>query len=63
MANWTRNDSIRLGEIAYQEVGLTPEDAEWALMIGARMVAHGFSGYDIDQMIQGHYANALRGKL
>lgn len=62
MTNWTRNDSIRLGEVAYQ-VGLTPEDAETALMIGARMVAHGFSGYDIEQMIQSHYANALRGKL
>lgn len=32
-------------------------------MIGARMIAHGFSGYDIDEMIQRHYANQLRGKL
>ena len=59
---WTRNDSIRLGEIAMQS-GLTNSDAENALAIGARMLAHGFTGYDIDQMIQMHYANALRGKL
>lgn len=59
---WTRNDSISLGETA-MKAGLNTHDSHEALMIGARMVAHGFSGYDIDQMIQNHYANALRGKL
>lgn len=59
---WIRNDSIALGQIAMQ-AGLLPDEAENALMIGARMIAHGFSGYDIDEMIQRHYANQLRGKL
>lgn len=59
---WTRNDSIWLGETAMQ-CGLTADEAEAALMLGARMHAHGFSGYDIDQMIQYHYANAMRGNL
>lgn len=59
---WTRNDSISLGETA-MKAGLDTHNSHEALMIGARMIAHGFSGYDIDQMIQNYYANALRGKL
>ncbi|QOC59382.1 hypothetical protein SEA_LIFES_56 [Microbacterium phage Lifes] len=62
MTDWTRNDSIALGQIAMQ-AGFRPDNAQEALMIGARMIAHGFSGYDIGEMIQRHYANQLRGKL
>lgn len=51
---WTRNDSIRLGEIAYQ-VGLAPEDAEAALIQGARFLAHGFSSSEIDELIRTQY--------
>lgn len=54
MTNWTRNDSIRLGQVATQ-VGLTPEDAETALTLGARFYAHGFTGYEIDEMIRWQY--------
>ncbi|WP_018188180.1 hypothetical protein [Microbacterium sp. 77mftsu3.1] len=35
------------------------EDAEPALMVGARMIAHGFTDEDIDRMIQNHYANRI----
>lgn len=54
MSDWKRNDSIRLGEIAYQ-VGLTPEDADTALTLGARFLAHGFTGAEIDRMILAQY--------
>jgi hypothetical protein len=54
LTNWTRNDSIRLGEIAYQ-VGLTPEDAEKALIQGAKFLAHGFSDHEINELIQTQY--------
>lgn len=59
---WTRNDSISLGETA-MKAGLDTHNSHGALMIGARMVAHGFTGCDIDQMIQHYYANQLRGKF
>ncbi|QDK01329.1 hypothetical protein SEA_WATERT_59 [Microbacterium phage WaterT] len=62
MTDWTRNDSIALGQIAMQ-AGLFPDEAERAVMLGARLIAHGFSGYDIDKMIEHYYANQLRGKL
>lgn len=52
---WTRNDSIRLGEIACQ-VGLTPDDAKGALTLGARFWAHDFTGYEIENMIHWQYA-------
>lgn len=45
------------------KAGLDTHNSHEALMIGARMIAHGFSGFDIDEMIQRHYANQLRGKL
>ena len=50
MTDWTRNDSILLGETAMQ-CGLTPVEADAALMLGARMRAYGFSAYEIDEMI------------
>lgn len=59
---WTRNDSISLGETA-MKAGLNAHNSHEALMIGARMIAHGFSGYEIDEMIQHHYENQLRGRL
>lgn len=62
LTQWARADSISLGETA-MKAGLRPDNAQEALMIGARMIAHGFSSYDIDEMIQCHYANQLRGKL
>lgn len=55
MSDWTRNDSIRLGEIA-QQVGLLPTDAEEALTLGARFYAHGFTGSEIDEMIRWQYS-------
>lgn len=57
--DWTRNDSIRLGEIAYQ-VGLTPEDADKAITLGARFLAHGFRGEEIDNMICWQYQQWAR---
>ncbi len=53
---WTRADHVRLGTIAMQAGFATAEEAEPALMIGARMTAHGFTNVDIDRMIQVHYA-------
>jgi hypothetical protein len=49
--DWTRNDSILLGETAMKP-GLNTHNSREALMIGARMIAHRFSGYGIDQMIK-----------
>lgn len=54
---WTRAASADLARTAMQ-VGLLPDDAESALMIGARMRAHGFTGHDIDNMIQDFYRRA-----
>lgn len=52
--HWTRNDSTRLGQIAMQ-AGLSFVDAEEALMLGARFVAHGFSSSEIDELIVTQY--------
>lgn len=41
-----------------EQVGLTVADAEEALTIGARFLAHGFSGDEINQMILNHYRGA-----
>lgn len=54
MTDWTRNDAIALGEIAMQ-VGLSPIEAPSAVMIGARIKAHGFDYSEIDAMIQWQY--------
>ncbi len=54
MDNWTRNAAIRLGELASQ-VGLTPDNAEDALVLGARLLAHGFLPDEIQSMIQWQY--------
>lgn len=54
MTNWTRNHSIRLGEIAMQ-AGLNFVEADEALMLGARFLAHGFSPSEIDEMIVTQY--------
>ncbi len=50
MTEWTRNDSISLGETAMQ-CGFRPSEAEAAMLLGARMRAYGFSAYEIDQMV------------
>lgn len=49
MTDWTRNDSIALGQIAHQ-VGLTPKEADRALTIGAKIVAMGFSDEAFEHM-------------
>lgn len=54
MSNWTRNSSIRLGEIA-QQVGLLPDEAEKALTLGARFQALGFNNWEIQHMIDTQY--------
>lgn len=54
MNNWTRNDSIRLGEVA-QQVGLFPDESEKALTLGARFHALGFNEWEIQHMIQTQY--------
>lgn len=51
MSDWTRNDSIRLGEIA-QQVGLLPAEAEEALTLGARFQVLSFNDWEISHMIQ-----------
>ena len=57
-AAWKRSDSIRLGGEAMKAGLATYGEAEGALLIGARMLAHGFTSRDIDQMVQDHYARA-----
>lgn len=57
---WTRNDSIRLGEVA-QQVGLLPDEAERALTLGARFQARGFNDWEIQHMI--HTQCQLRADL
>lgn len=54
MPNWTRNDSIQLGQTASQ-LGFTLEESVEALRIGGRLWAHGFTGYEIDAMIRWQY--------
>lgn len=55
-AGWTRADHVRLGTTAMQAGFASVEEATPALMIGARLTAHGFTSADIDRMIQIHYA-------
>lgn len=40
------------------QAGLETHQAERAIMIGARFLAHRFTDADIDRMIQRHYAEA-----
>jgi hypothetical protein len=54
---WTRRATADLARIAMQ-AGLYPDDAETALMLGARFLAHGFTGNEIDRMIVNHYQRA-----
>ena len=54
MSKWLRKHGRDLSIVATQ-AGLTPEEAERALMIGARFVAHGFTQGDIDSMVQWKY--------
>jgi hypothetical protein len=56
---WTRNSSIALGEAAMQ-AGLTPQQADTALEVGARFLAHGFTWGEIDAMILDHYRRAAK---
>jgi hypothetical protein len=48
---WKRRSGAALTQIAMQAGLATPEDAERALMIGARMLAHGFTDREIDKMV------------
>lgn len=55
MTDWTRADSTALGTLALQ-AGLTDvAEAERALMIGVRMLAHGFSDSELDELIVTQY--------
>jgi uncharacterized protein YoaH (UPF0181 family) len=37
------------------QAGLTPQEAQTAVEVGARFLAHGFTGGEIDAMILDHY--------
>lgn len=58
MTEWSRNDSTRLGEIASQ-VGLSPEEAERAITLGARFIALGYSDEDVNDM-ESDYRRLMR---
>lgn len=60
MTDWTRNDSILLGETA-MECGLAPSEAASALTLGARFQARGFNDWEIQHMI--HTQCQLRADL
>ena len=45
----------------YGKAGLTVDQIEPAVVIGARFLAHGFTGPEIDRMIYAHYERAARG--
>jgi len=51
LTDWTRQDIWGLGTAAYQ-LGLTPENATHALLIGARLEAHGVSDAEYYDMIR-----------
>lgn len=52
--NWTRKAAAELATSAMQ-LGLSPEDAQNAVYIGARMLVHGFTTGELDEMIQSQY--------
>lgn len=54
MTEYLRSDWNNLKTIAMQ-VGLTPEEAQTALEIGARLVVQGFSFEDSQRMVQDYY--------
>lgn len=49
MTEWLRKDSAELALVA-QQAGLTPGDAERALVIGARFIAVGLTETEIGHM-------------
>jgi len=51
LTDWTRQDIWGLGTAAYQ-LGLTPENATHALVMGARLDAHKVSDAEYDDMIR-----------
>jgi hypothetical protein len=51
---WTRKSAAVLADAA-MKVGLTPQEADTALEVGARFMAHGFTRGEIDAMILDHY--------
>lgn len=55
MKDWTRNDIMLLGRMAMQAGLADVDEAYDALEIGARLKAHGFANYDVDQMIRAYY--------
>lgn len=50
MSEWTRANANRLAELAMQ-IALSPKDVMYALEIGARIKAQGFTPKEIDRMI------------
>lgn len=54
MTEYLRSDWNVLKTVAMQ-VGLSPEEAERALTMGARFVAMGFSNEDVRRMEQDYY--------
>lgn len=52
--NWTRRTAANLAAISMQ-AGLAPDESERALMIGARMLAHGFDQAELDAMVRHAY--------
>lgn len=58
MNHWTRAAANDLARTAMQ-AGLDVDDAEQALVLGARMLAHGFTSQEINDMVQHAYRARL----
>jgi hypothetical protein len=54
---WTRKSAAVLADTA-MKAGLTPAEADTAVELGARFLAHGFTYGEIDAMIVDHYRRA-----
>lgn len=56
---WSRDVASRLADTAMR-AGLNPIEAEDAIELGARFLAHGFSPSELDEMIRHTYAKRAR---
>lgn len=54
MTDWSRKVTTELATSAMQ-LGLDPEQAQKALGIGARMLSHGFTTSELDDMVRVQY--------
>lgn len=55
MTDITRRTGSVLAKTAMQAGIYTEETAEWALRAGVRLLAHGFTDSDLDEMIRLYY--------